>query len=529
MTDQPSSYLHDLDLSAPLEMAVDLDAASGSMEGVLSQLVEAAGGQAGVMTTWLDRNEPHTSVWGMDAASSTGLVQWMESSVQQFEGSVPPELLAELERQARASGSGRPLAIPVRSQGKTVGLLCLWHLTEAPELLLESPGLYNLPLDGLEAGIQSARLLERLMQERKWLEAVVQHSSDGVVIVDRTGRVVGYNLAMARMSGWKLGEAVGQLSHEAFPVALEEAQGGTALQLAFERQYLNTTAPAEAKLLGRTGESVEVEVLGAPLWDRLGQSLGWVMTVRDISRRKEMERLQKIFLSAVSHELQTPIAIIRGFAGLLADPELPSTPEQTREKARIIVEESERLEKMVQQMLYATRIQAGGVKLEREVVNLAELVARVAQKVTPLVTAGKTSLQLDLPANLPPVYADPEKLQQVLTNLIENALKYAAGKPIQIRAFSYSRGTVRPSSAPAPSPWLRLEVSDSGPGIPEVERGRIFSPFERGGDPLKARVRGAGLGLYICKAIIEAHGGQVGVEEARGGGACFYFILPTEH
>jgi PAS domain S-box-containing protein len=521
---------HPLDFDAPMEMAVELDGSSGSLDGVLHKLVEAAGGQAGVMTTWLDKREPQTSVFGMDLESSSGLVQWMESSVQQLGGSVPPALLAELEREARASGSGRPLAIPVRSKGETVGLLCLWHLDEAPELLRESPGLYNLPLDGLEAGIQSARLLERLMQERKWLEAVVQHTSDGVVIVDKSGRVVGYNLAMARMSGWKLGEAVGELSHEAFPVVLEENQGGTALQLAFERQYLNSTAPAEAKLLGHTGESLEVEVLGAPLWDRRGQALGWVMTVRDISRRKEMERLQKIFLSAVSHELQTPIAIIRGFAGLLSDPELTSTPEQTREKARIIVEESERLEKMVQQMLYATRIQAGGVKLEREVVNMAELARRVAQKMAPMLANGKTRLELDLPDDLPPVFVDPEKLQQVLTNLIENALKYAAGKPIHVQACRYLRpGPQLPSgNATKARTWLRLEVSDSGPGIPKIERDRIFSPFERGGDPLKSRVRGAGLGLYICKAIIEAHGGQVGVDEAKGGGACFYFLLPAE-
>src|ERR1017187_6212860 len=107
MSDEDTPYHVDLD--HPPEMAIDLDGTRAeSQEGILGKLVEAAGGQAGVMTTWLDKREPHTSVWGMELDPGSGLVQWMESSVQQLEGSVPPALLAELEREARASGNGRP-------------------------------------------------------------------------------------------------------------------------------------------------------------------------------------------------------------------------------------------------------------------------------------------------------------------------------------------------------------------------------------------------------------------------------------
>jgi PAS domain S-box-containing protein len=482
---------------------------------LLTQLVEAAGGQAGVMTTRIGE-ECHllTSLYGIDSEESSHLVKMMEEMVEQSEA-VSPDALAALEKEARCKGSGKPLAVPVRSGGKSVGVICLWHPGEAPPLLQESPGLVHLNLDKLELGLQGARLLERLLHERKWLEAVVQHSSDGVVIHDPKGRVMGYNLAAAKLSGWKLGEAVGELSHESFPLVLLEHTSHVfdAQNLAVPGSvpWLASTDPVEARLLTRAGQSVEVEVVGAPLFDRQGQSLGWVMTMRDITRRKEMDRLQKLFLSAVSHELQTPIAIIRGYAGLMADPEVSTKPEQVQKQAQVIVEEAQRLEGMVTQMLYATRLQAGGVKLQREPVELGPWLKKIIDKLKPVIH--KLSFQDAKETLVSPI--DAEKLQQVVTNLVENARKYGGPGPIKV--------VLR-----AEAGKIRVDVLDCGPGIPTDERERIFTPFERGGDPLKQRVRGAGLGLYICKAIVEAHGGKVGVEANPEGGAIFYFSLSRE-
>jgi signal transduction histidine kinase len=516
----PEEYHVDLHL----DPSKDLPEALGEL---LMQLVQAAGGQAGVMTTRLpEQSEPVTSLYGVDWEGSGRLVGLMESLVERT-GGVPPEQLAELEREARCRGTGRPLAIPIRSGGRPVGVFCLWHPSEAPPLLQDSPGLVHLNVDKFEMGLQGARLLERLLHERKWLEAVVQHSTDGVVIHDPEGRVMGYNLTMSRLSGWKIGEAVGEPGHEAFPLVLQEkldhvfdSQGvpreGGGVAVSGAVPWLSATDPVEAKLLARNGQSVEVEVIGAPLFDRQGQPLGWVMTVRDITRRKEMERLHKLFLSAVSHELQTPIAIIRGYAGLLADPEVPVEMAAVRNQATIIVEEAQRLEGMVQQMLYATRIQAGGLKLQRHIVELGPWLKKLTEKLKPVfklkgVRLSATQIEEGLFAAI-----DEERLQQVVTNLVENALKYAGAKPVQLHLRS---------EGPR---WVRVEVQDSGPGIPSAERERIFTAFERGGDPLKQRVRGAGLGLYICKAIVEAHGGKVGVEAGQEGGAVFFFTLPKE-
>ena len=508
---------------------LDLDGAAQAqpeqLGKLLIQLVDAAGGQAGVMTTRLGNgHDPQTSCYGVEWEDSQRLIRLMEALVE--EGVISADGLSMLEHEARSNGGGKPLAIPVRSGGRPVGVFCLWHPGEAPSLLQDSPGLVHLNLDKLEVGLQGARLLERLLHERKWLEAVVQHSTDGVVIHDPQGRVLGYNLTMARLSGWKLGEAVGELGHEAFPLVMLETSGNVfdpqgaaptqAMALPGSMPWVSATDPVEARLLGKNGQSVEVEVMGAPLFDRQGKPLGWVMTVRDITRRKEMERVHKLFLSAVSHELQTPIAIIRGYAGLMADAEVSTPPEQVRQQAQVIVEESQRLEQMVQQMLYATRIQAGGVRLQRESVELRPWLKKLCDRLAPVVESRGSKLTLEKGSERLFALVDEEKLQQVVTNLVENAVKYSLGKPVKLRILGEG------------SRWVRIEIVDRGPGIAASDRERIFDPFERGGDPLKQRIRGAGLGLYICKAIIDAHGGKVGVDAASQGGSVFYFTVPRE-
>jgi len=487
--------------SGALQISVDMGDDPAALDALLTHVVQAAGGSAGMLTIGSE-----TTSYGVQPESSEMLTNLMQAAAREVsaEGVPTGETLVQLE-----AAAGRPLAVPVKSQGRSVGVMCLWG-GEQPGL---APGMYHLHIDKLEIGIDNARLLERLLNERRWLEAVVQHSSDGVVIVDELGRVVGYNLAMAGLSGWPLGEGVGQPCHEMFPLTLDLPEQSTALLPTSTQRFFHTASPVEARLECRDRSWVEVEVSGNPLWDRKGQPLGWVMTVRDISRRKEKERLQKLFLSAVSHELHTPIAIIRGFAGLIADPEVVLDMATIRDKAGIIVSESERLEKMVGQMLYATRIQAGGVQLEREACDLVSLIKQTAKKLEPVLQGAGCSVVLDLD-DVPQVQADAEKLQQVLLNLIENACKYAKKAPIAVSTRMLTEHEIL------------VAVTDSGPGIPKREREAIFTPFERGGDPLKSKVRGVGLGLFISKSIVEAHGGRIGVEEGENGGARFYFTLP---
>jgi len=167
---------------------------------------------------------------------------------------------------------------------------------------------------------------------------------------------------------------------------------------------------------------------------------------------------------------------------------------------------------MIRQMLEATSIQAGGIRVHLEPVDLQELVGRTLRRLEPLARGRSVVLEPRIPADLPPARGDAARIEQVLTNLVENAIKHGAGGHILVQVQAADRE-------------LRLRVTDRGPGISPEDRQRIFGIFERGAE---TRARGSGLGLFIAKALVEAHGGRIGVEAGPEGGACFYFTLPRE-
>lgn len=508
----------------PRELSFHVDPALQSpqeLEEFLVQLVEAAGGHAGFLTTW-EEDQPgrfRSSSYGLEAdlgKTLTHLVEQVAVDLAAETGETVTRLQQSVLHESMRAGLGslHAVAMPVRVGGKSVGLFCVLHPTDAPQFLRDSPQMYNLVVDKLEIVVQNAKLLQYLLRERRWLEALIHQSADGVAILDRDGKILGINEAMERLSGWKVSDAVGRPAHAVFPLRTLAAPGGglTLYRQPSPTAFPITAEPVEAQLVDRQGDPVDVEVSGVTVPDEVGHPAGWVMTVRDVRRRKETERLGRIFLSALSHELQTPIAIIKGFAGLLSDPEVALTPEQAREKAGVIVEESDRLQQMIRQMLEATSIQAGGIKIRPETVALDEMVRTTLRRLQPLARSRNVSLEAELPDDLPPARADASRVEQVLTNLVENALKHGAGGHVKVQVQPLERE-------------LRVRVIDQGPGVSPEDRRRIFGLFERGAE---TRARGSGLGLFIAKAIVDAHGGRIGVESGPQGGACFYFTVPRE-
>lgn len=497
-----------------LEVEVDIGdgpEALRVLENLLGEVVQAGGGGSGVLVTRTE-DGPRTSTYGFPLEEEQVIKPLMEEAVRELTdaGEFSSEMVMRLRQQAGASAA---VGIPVRAGGKSVGMFCLLHDSKDHKLFDDVSGIYHLMADKVEVTIQNARLLKRLLTERRWLEAVVQHSSDGVVILDRDGSVVGHNTTMSLMSGWGIGEAVGRPCHEVFPLSLEaRPEVSTSLVRMGRRYFGERTEPMEAQMENREGSTLFVEVTGAPLFDEENRPLGWVMTLRDISRRKEMEHLQKVFLSAVSHELHTPIAIIKGFAGLMADPELELSRETIREKAGIIIEESERLEKMVKQMLEATRIQAGGLRPQLSNEDVSKLVRRAVEKIGPVAKAAGCEVSVVVEPDSYLAMVDSARLEQVVINLLENATKYSKQGHIEVRGHFNHR-------------VLEITVGDDGPGVDPEERERMFEPFVRG--KTAAHAGGSGLGLFIAKATVEAHGGTLSLTESPTGGAQFVVTIPT--
>jgi signal transduction histidine kinase len=237
-----------------------------------------------------------------------------------------------------------------------------------------------------------------------------------------------------------------------------------------------------------------------------------ILNVVDITRFRQAEELKSTFVSVVSHELKTPVALIKGYAETLRRDDVEWDRDTVQESLDVIGEEADHLTHLIDSLLEASRIQAGGLRLQLTDVDLPRLAEKIVEAFR---TQTKIhSFELDFQTDLPPVWGDPERLREVLSNLVSNAVKY-----------SPNGGTVWVGGR-ADGNGVTAYVADQGIGIPPEEQGRIFDRFHRVETGLHRRTEGTGLGLYLVKAIVEAHGGRVWVESAPGRGSIFMFTLP---
>jgi signal transduction histidine kinase len=227
---------------------------------------------------------------------------------------------------------------------------------------------------------------------------------------------------------------------------------------------------------------------------------------------RDIENLRSAFLSMLGHELQTPLSIIKGYTSTLARSDAKWNKKTLREGLQVIEEECDRLSKLVNRLLLASRIESRTVTLKKEPVQLPAMASKVVRRLESVTNIH--GFEVDFVPDFPEVYADPERMEEVLTNLVDNAIKYSPeGGKIAITGRT-NRDHVE------------VTVSDNGIGIPRRELGRVFERFRRGENSQVQKVRGMGLGLYICKSIVEAHGGKIEVSSEAGKGSEFMFTLP---
>ena len=243
-------------------------------------------------------------------------------------------------------------------------------------------------------------------------------------------------------------------------------------------------------------------------------SPGRMFVFRDVTREREVDRMKSEFVSLVSHELRTPLTSVKGYVDLLLDGDAGALTEDQQELLRIVQRNADRLVALVNDLLDVSRIESGTVELRRASVQVSELVDGVVCSLRPALDAKGQQLDTDFPPVLPQVWVDPERLTQVLTNLVSNAHKYTPeGGTITVRVRA--RGDV-----------LAVEVRDSGIGISPEDQQRLFTRFFRSADPVAQAVGGTGLGLVITRSLVELHGGTIDVRSTPGGGSTFTVTLP---
>ncbi len=367
--------------------------------------------------------------------------------------------------------------------------------------------------DQAAVAVHNAQLYESVSQEKHRLDAILEYTADGVLILDSGHRIVVFNRALAQLSGWPAAKALGCHHDEIIHWARLETSmdlgsavaGGWPLPSA---QLLYV----EGDLRRRGGGTVSVGITYAPLFDREACLVNIIASVRDITRFREADEIKSTFISVISHELKTPVALIKGYADTLLRKDACWDLETMQESLTVIVEESDRLNQLIDNLLDASRLQAGVLPLEMDRVALDALARRVANRFRTQTQVHEIALHF--PPNLPVVVGDPGRLEQVLNNLVSNAIKY-----------SPDGGTIEISGRTLPNEVV-VTVSDQGVGIPFEEQSRVFERFFRGARERNQRTQGAGLGLYLVKSIVEAHSGRIWVESNPGGGAAFSFAIP---
>ncbi|MCS0636171.1 ATP-binding protein [Streptomyces sp. LP05-1] len=362
---------------------------------------------------------------------------------------------------------------------------------------------------------------------------------DGLVVADETGRVTGFNAAAARITGLAPAAALGRPLDRALPLedlagrrwwALTDPYGGLATR----------TGQPERHLLLPGGR----EVLVAARYLRArptGPVRRVVVTLRGTEARRRSERSHAELIATVAHELRSPLTSVKGFTATLLAKWERFTDDQKRLMLETVDADADRVTRLITELLDISRIDSGRLEVRRQPVDLAAAVGRHVQAhIARGQTADRFFVRVVPP--LPELWADPDKIDQVLGNLLENAVRHGEGTvTIEVAPAGADEPAecVRPigrgvpggpteSAGPVEKSPIEVEkgtvvtVSDEGPGIPEESMPRVFTRFWRG-----SKRGGTGLGLYIVKGIVEAHGGTVTVGRAPGGGAQFRFTLPV--
>jgi signal transduction histidine kinase len=288
-------------------------------------------------------------------------------------------------------------------------------------------------------------------------------------------------------------------------ISLEEAEAGGWPLTAYATLYV------EGDIRRPNGIPLAVGITYAPLISSDGNLLNIIASVRDITHFREAEELKSTFISVISHELKTPVALIKGYVGTLLRDDVSWDSEIVQDSLEVIEEETDRLTGLIENLLDASRLQAGGLKLNLCDLNFNTFAGKIVERFR--TQTSKHSFNVDLPADFPILMVDENRLSQVLSNLLSNAIKYSPdGGEIRIS------GQIRPEQ-------VIICVRDQGPGIAAGDIPHVFDRFYRAEDASKT-TKGAGLGLFLTRAIIEAHGGRIWVDPRPGDGARICFSIP---
>jgi two-component system, OmpR family, phosphate regulon sensor histidine kinase PhoR len=334
-------------------------------------------------------------------------------------------------------------------------------------------------------------------------QALINSMVEGVLLLDPEGRIQMANDSFRRLFGQKAdahGQTLQETAHDAEWPALLQRLDRENVVTGFELEFA-------------TPEKRCLEVNAAVVLDPEGRRQGAILVFHDLTRMRQLENTRKEFVANVSHELRTPLSLIKGSIETLLDG-AKNDPEHATRFLQMIDKHAQRLSALIEDLLTLSRLESGQAVLNFQPAHLRDVVARVIDDLEVRADEKKIAVENLVPLELM-VRADAGRLEQVLFNLLENAVKYGR-----------TQGCVRIEAAKTGNGTVEVAVCDDGPGIPPEARERVFERFYRVDRARSRDTGGTGLGLAIVKHIVQAHGGQVGVQSEPGQGARFFFTVP---
>jgi PAS domain S-box-containing protein len=504
-----------LEISRTITQDLDLDRV---LARILTVSIEMLAGQAGLIAL----RQPEG---GWRVATSHGIPPPFLLQLDPLLATVPeheeparyelPEINRLLQGLTRAASLGllTGVVLPLITHGAVVGVLFIFRNYQGGFSGNDTALLQSFA-DQAAIAVRNAQLYTQVSYDKRRLDALLDSAADGIFILAADHTIEHCNPAFARLYGLSGAEIRGQAHAEI--VRFGQRKEGQTLEQAEEGGWPLTPHASlyvEGDLLRPEGRPVPVGITYAPLLGAHDALINVIATVRDITRFREADELKSTFISVVSHELKTPVALIKGYVGTLRREDATWDREVVDDSLAVIEEEADRLAELIENLLDASRLQAGALAINLTDVNLARLGERVAARL-------RTQTELhhivvDFPPDFPIVLGDENRLEQVLANLLSNAIKYApAGGEICVT------GAIHPGQ-------VVVCVSDEGPGIAAGDLPHVFDRFYRASEAAR-QTKGAGLGLYLARAVIEAHGGCIWVDPEKDQGARICFSLPHE-
>jgi len=371
----------------------------------------------------------------------------------------------------------------------------------------------------LGAALENAQLYDEVTKSKAYIENLVENAADVIVCTDLEDRILTWNRGANITLGFGKDEVIGKhLSILLPPERIHELD-----EIRAKVQISGVLRDIEVQSKRKDGVRIYLSLSVSPIKDVAGRVIGYLRVAKDITekkryerRLKELDKMKSDFVSNVSHELRTPLTAIKASADNMLDGLVGDLSEkQTRYLARI-KSNADRLARLINDLLDLSRIEAG-INLKPTNLDLVTIAKEVTEILRPVAAEKLITLTIESPENTLTAWADPDRISEVLMNLLGNAIK-----------FTPTHGEVTLSLRRSGNEWVKISVADTGPGIPSEEANRIFDKFYQVTQAEKQKAVGTGLGLSITKALVEMHGGKIWLESEGGRGSIFSFTLPAE-